>query len=160
MNQTINFRQNLLNVTKKAALTLALFLTLGATYSFARPVDGVNGEIKSAFTRNFQHAELMNTEVRKAFTKLTFKMDGQIMSAFYSETGDLLAVTHNIVSTQLPVGLQTSLKNDYKGYWITELFEFTGDDQNCHYVSLENADSSVTLRSNGDSWEVYSSEKK
>ena len=72
----------------------------------------------------------------------------------------MLAVTHNILSTQLPINLLMSLKSDYNSYWITELFEFTGDNDNCYYVSLESADSKVTLRSNGDQWEVYSSVKK
>jgi hypothetical protein len=56
--------------------------------------------------------------------------------------------------------LLLSLKNDYSAYWITELFEFTGDDTNCYYVSLESADAKVTLRSNGDYWEVYTTVKK
>jgi hypothetical protein len=69
-------------------------------------------------------------------------------------------VTRNITSSQLPMNLLLSLKSDYSAYWITELFEFTGDDQNCYYVSLESADAKVTLRSSGDSWEVYTTVKK
>lgn len=160
MNQTINFRQTILSLSKKVAVTMALLLTLGASYSSANPTDGVGGEIRTSFQRNFKHAQILNTEVHKAFTKLTFQMDGLILSAFYSGSGELLAVTHNIVSTQLPLTLLTSLKNDYGSYWITELFEFNGDGQSSYYVSLESADRKVTLRSNGDDWEVYSSVKK
>jgi len=160
MNQTTNFRQTILQVSKKAAVMMALLLTLVTSYSFARPADSVNGEIKTSFKKNFQHAELMSTEAHEAFTKLTFKMNNVIMFAFYSNSGELLAVTRNITSSQLPITLLLSLKNDYNAYWITELFEFTGDNENCYYVSLESANAKVTLRSSGDSWEVYTTVKK
>jgi len=34
------------------------------------------------------------------------------------------------------------------------------DAQSNYYLSLENADTKLTLRSNGDSWEVYSTVRK
>jgi len=141
---------------------MVLLLTLSASFAFSgtNGINDVNNEIRTSFKKDFRNAQLLSTESHKAFTKLNFKMDGLIMSAFYSEGGELLAVTHNILSTQLPINLMISLKNNYNSYWITELFEFTGDNDSCYYVSLENADSKVTLRSNGDQWEVYSSVKK
>jgi len=160
MNQLTNFRQTILTATKKAAVMMALLLTVCTSYSFASPADDINMAIKTSFRKDFQHAQIMSTEDHKTFTKLTFKMNEQIMFAFYAENGDLLAVTRNIVSTQLPMNLLMSLKNDYSGYWITELFEFNGENNNCYYISLENADVKITLRSNFDSWEVYSSVKK
>jgi hypothetical protein len=139
------------------AFITALLLTLS---SFANTPDSINGEIKTSFKKSFRNAQLISTETHESFTRLTFKMNDVIMFAFYSKGGDLLAVTRNIVSSQLPMSLLMSLKSDYSAYWITELFEFTGDDQNCYYVSLESADAKVTLRSNGDTWEVYTSAKK
>ena len=143
----------------KQITTFALALLFAAT-SFAKPVDSVKGEINASFKKDFRNAQLVNTETHEAFTKVTFKMNEVIMFAFYSKTGDLLAVTRNITSSQLPLNLLMSLKNDYSAYWITELFEFTGDGSSCYYVSLESAEGKVTLRSNGDSWEVYTSVKK
>jgi hypothetical protein len=160
--QTTNLRTTILHVAKKAAVTMAFLLTLSASFAFSgtNGANDINSEIRTSFKKDFRNAQLLSTESHKAFTKLTFKMDGLIMSAFYSGDGELLAVTRNILSTQLPINLMMSLRNDYNSYWITELFEFTGDNDSCYYVSLENADSKVTLRSNGDQWEVYSSVKK
>lgn len=154
MNKTI------VTVSKKVAVMMTLLLVLGTSYSFAKPVDSVEGDIRVSFKKNFQGAQLMGTETHAAFTKLTFKMNEAVMFAFYSNRGELLAVTRNITSSQLPLGLMLSLKNDYKAYWITELFEFTGNDDSCYYVSLESADAKVTLRSNGDGWEVYTTVRK
>jgi hypothetical protein len=136
---------------------LALVISLS---SFAKPVDSTRGEINTSFKKSFGNAQLLSTETHQAFTKLTFKMNDVIMFAFYSNSGELLAITRNITSSQLPMNLLMSLKSDYSAYWITELFEFKGDDVSCYYVSLESADAKVTLRSNGDSWEVYSSVRK
>jgi len=161
MNTTINLRQTLLNGSKKLAITMALLLTLGASYSFARtPDSSISSSIRASFRKDFHNALIISSEVRKNFTKLTFRMDDMIMFAYYSGNGELLAITRNIVSSQLPMNLQMTLKSNYSGFWITELFELSGDNDNCYYVSLENADSKVVLRSNGDTWEVYSSARK
>ncbi|HVV05496.1 MAG TPA: hypothetical protein VHC96_14795 [Puia sp.] len=164
MNTTTNLRQTLLNGSKKVAIMMAMLLTLGASYSFANTPDSasreISSDIRSSFKRDFQNARIISAEVRKNFTKLTFRMDDMVMFAYYSGNGELLAITRNIVSSQLPLNLQMTLRNNYNGYWITELFELSGDNDNCYYVSLESADSKVTLRSNGDTWEVYSSSIK
>ena len=140
--------------------TIFAFALVMSLCSFAKPADSAKGEINASFKRNFKNAQLMSTEAHEAFTKVTFKMNNTIMFAFYNNSGDLLAVTRNITSDQLPMNLLLSLKGDYSAYWITELFEFTTDGASCYYVSLENADIKLTMRSNGDTWEVYSSIKK
>ena len=152
-------KKRLKNNVMKQFTTIAFALIMSLC-SFAKPIDSTRGEINTSFKKNFRNAELLNTETHQAFTKLTFKMNDVIMFAFYNNSGELMAVTRNIVSSQLPMSLLMSLKSDYNGYWITELFEFSGDGLNSYYVSLENADSKVVLRSNGDTWEEYSSKKK
>ena len=79
-----------------------------------------------------------------------------VLFAYYADNGKLLAVVRNILSSQLPTDLQADLKSSYGDYWITELFELNGEGQNCYYISLENADTKLVLRSTGDNtWEVY-----
>jgi hypothetical protein len=161
MKQTNNIIRKTLNQSKKLALMVALFLTVGISYSFAASGDEANNDIRNSFQKDFKGAHILTTEVKKAFTRLNFTMNDMVFSAFYAENGELLAVTRNILSTQLPVKLQLNLKNNHSGYWITELFELSGNDQGCYYVSLENADSKLTLRSiDGSNWEVYEKSAK
>jgi hypothetical protein len=168
MKQTISLlNQTIANRSKKIAFTLVLLLTVTISYSFAAaPVDSMvgqnsmNSKIEASFQKDFKNARLMSTEVSRHFTKLTFKINDMVLFAFYSDNGELLAVTRNILSSQLPLELMMDLKKDYSNYWITELFELNGDGQNCYYVSLENADSKLVLRSNGDSWEFYQKSAK
>jgi hypothetical protein len=142
------------------SLLFAAALTLATTFSFAGTTNNTNGETKTTFRRDFRNAQLMSTEENNNFTKFTFKTNGAIMSAFYSTSGELLAVTRNIVSSQLPVNLLINLKKYYSNCWISDLFEFSGENQDCYYITLDNADTKTTLRSNGDNWELYSTTKK
>jgi hypothetical protein len=159
MKQVTTLLTNTINRSKKLALMIAFLLTAAVSYSFAAAPTGevkISSDIRAAFHKDFQNAEVISAETHKSFTKLTFKMNNIVLFAFYSDNGELLAVTRNILSTQLPVGLQISLRKEFSSYWITELIELNGDGQNSYYVSLENADKKLTLRSNGDeSWEVY-----
>jgi hypothetical protein len=64
----------------------------------------------------------------------------------------------NILSSELPVSLQSDIKSTYTGYWITELTE-EGEGKHIKYsLTLENADQVVHLRAGKSAeWEVVSS---
>ena len=157
---TNSLRQTLLNSSKKLAIAVALLLTVGITSSFATPTDKTD-VIKASFRKDFKKAELMGIEAGDSYNKLTFKMNDMVLYAFYTDNGELLAVTRNIRSTQLPIQLLLDLKRDYANYWITDLFEFNGDGTNSYYVTLENADTSITLRANSsENWQLYSRKNK
>ena len=157
---TNSLSQTLLNSSKKLAIAVALLLTVGVTSSFATPTDKTD-VIKASFRKDFKKAELMGIEANNSFNKLTFKMNDMVLYAFYTDNGELLAVTRNIKSSQLPIQLLLDLKRDYANYWITDLFEFNGDGTNSYYVTVENADTSITLRANSyDDWYIYSRKNK
>lgn len=136
------------------ALTAALVLTVGISSSFATPTGDLDN-INASFHKDFRKAELLATNVTENFTKLTFKMNGMVLFAYYSGDGKLLAVTHNIVSTQLPLQLLMKLRREYAGYWISDLFECDAEGSTSYFLTLENADKKITLRSNDENWETY-----
>jgi hypothetical protein len=143
----------------KTFAIVAMLLTFSSSY--ATPTDDSNGTVKVAFHKDFKKAELMATEVKATYTKLTFKLNDVVMYAYYSDNGELLAVCRNITSNQLPIQLLLEVKKNYSDYWITDLFELTGDGASNYYITLENADNSVTLRSTGsNSWDVYNKKTK
>jgi len=70
-------------------------------------------------------------------------------------------VVRNITSTQLPISLLSDLKKDYNEFWISDLFEIASEDQTTYYVTLENANKKIVLKSEGSSnWTVFSKTKK
>jgi hypothetical protein len=156
MTRSNNTLRQILHNSKKTIVMMALVLTASISYSFAAPTNGIDDAIKITLQKDFKNAQFISSEAHKNFTKVTFSMNKNVFFAFYASTGELLAVTRNILSSQLPINLMMSLRNDYKGWWITELFELNGDGENGYYVSLENADSKMILRSTSDNtWEVY-----
>ncbi|MHA4807290.1 hypothetical protein ACX0G9_04265 [Flavitalea flava] len=54
------------------------------------------------------------------------------------------AVRH-ILSDKLPAKLLTTIKKEYKSYWITGLYRETTNGKNSYHITLENADRIVTL---------------
>ena len=67
----------------------------------------------------------------------------------------------NILSSELPVALQSSIKTTYSGYWITELTE-EGKDKHAKYnLTLESGDQILHLRADrANEWEVVSTTVK
>ena len=51
----------------------------------------------------------------------------------------------NIISTQLPARLLTTIKKNYKDYWITDLHKESINGKTSYYITLENPDQTVRL---------------
>lgn len=166
---TNKLSQALVNGTKKFALVAALLCTVATGSSFASPADSGkttsitsgNDVVVAIFRKEFRNADLMQVEHAKDYTKVTFRMNGIVMFAYYSDNGDLMAVVRNILSTQLPIHLLMDLKQNHADCWITDLFEMDNNGQTVYYATLENSDIKVTLRSaDNSSWETYQKETK
>jgi hypothetical protein len=146
---------------KKRILTWALLLVTGISSTFANAPKGTDDNIRTSFKKEFKNAEVIKWETYRAYTKATFKMNDRVMFAYYTGSGQLIAVARNILSDQLPIQLMTSLKNDYSDYWITDLFEMNSDDGSSYYVTLESTDYKLVLESdNMSEWRIYKKEKK
>ena len=144
---------------KIVLFTLALMLSLST--AFAGTITGVDDRVVNNFKKDFASAEDVKWEKGNSFVKATFTLSGQIMFAYYAEEGQLLAVTRNITSTQLPISLLNEIKKNYRGYWISDLFEIAMNNDTAYYITLENGDYSLVMKSNGGtSWEVYKKERK
>ena len=135
------------------ALTIALLLTISMT--FAANITN-NDEANVSFRKDFKQAELLSTDAGKDYTKFTFKINGAVLYAFYNQNGELLAVTHNMKSTELPMNLLMQIKHDHADCWVTDCFEIDTNGSTSYYITLENADTKLTLHSNGNEWETYS----
>jgi len=145
----------------KSILSIAIVFMMGTSVFAANNEDVVNQMAVRSFNKDFVNAKNAKWEQKGDYVKVTFTMNDQVMFGYYNNEGTLTAVVRNIVSDQLPISLLTSLKNEYTGFWISDLFEIASNDQTAYYVTLENADKKIVLRSNGiDSWSVYAKTKK
>ncbi|MGZ5189530.1 MAG: hypothetical protein ACXWCZ_00850 [Flavisolibacter sp.] len=144
---------------KRLVLTLTIALSLISLSSFASDVK-VNPAALKSFNSSFKSATEVTWTISKDYYKANFTLSGQFVSAYYSAEGKMIALTRNISSTQLPISLQANMKKNYDGFWITDLFEMTNEDGTTYYVTLENADTSVILKSNNQNWEKFKKQSK
>ena len=134
---------------------LLIALTLLASI-FTQPLFANTGDVTPSVLKSFQTTFTTAKDV--AWTtgdnhyKAQFELSGQVVSAYYSADGNLLAVTRNITTHQLPLSLQTSLKKGHEGAWITDLFEMSNEEGTSYYVTLETAETKVVLKSNSNVW--------
>jgi hypothetical protein len=144
-----------------------LLATLITVFSFvsnkSHATDDVNvsSAIVSSFKSSFKNASEVSWKVTHNFYKADFSMNGQYVAAYYDGSANLIAVTRNITSLQLPITLQSKLKASYESYWISDLFELSDDSGTSYYVTVEDGDSKITLKSHGTSqWSVFQKQRK
>ncbi len=143
-----------------------LFILVMTVSSFfatsSNAADIVSPEALKSFETTFTNATEAAWTVTENFYKVQFLLNGQTLTAFYSEDGKLIGVSRNISSLQLPIILQTQLKKEFTKYWITELFEMSTDNGAEYYITMEDADTKTILKSSiaSTSWMVYKKLKK
>ncbi|WP_127131345.1 hypothetical protein [Pseudoflavitalea rhizosphaerae] len=144
----------------KKLVLMGVFTMMVALSSFAHKGEEVNENVLRAFNKEFADAQDVNWEVGKTVLKATFRLNGQVLFAYYQETGNLVAVTRNIISGQLPISLLADLKKNYQEYWITDLFEISADDSTDYYITLQNPDQTIILKSSGvQGWQTFRKQK-
>jgi hypothetical protein len=153
------------NNMKKIFLSLGIVMMMGmmmGVTAFANGDDGiVSQQARNSFKKDFSAASKVSWELKDGFVKATFYLNNQVLYAYYNTGGDLQAIVRNILSDQLPISLVTGLRRDYADYWITDLFEISANGQTTYYVTVENSDRKIVLKSEGTSdWDVFSKEKK
>jgi hypothetical protein len=145
---------------KRTIFTLALSLILG-TASFANNEETINAKAEQSFKKEFATAKDVSWQKAGDMVKATFTLNERVLFAYYSESGELVAITRNITTDQLPISLQSSLRKNYSGFWVSDLFEMVSGGQTNYYITLENADQKVVLKSEDfGNWSTYRKEKK
>lgn len=146
---------------KKFLLSAAFALSLVINSLLAAGVPDVNAKALTAFNNQFTNATDVEWSAGNDFYKATFLYNSNYVTAYYNIEGDFVATIRNITSVNLPLMLQTKLKNNYSDYWISDLYELSKNEGTSYYISLENADQKIILKSSGDiEWTVHKKSNK
>jgi len=142
---------------KKLIIATAMFISLSA---FANE-EKVSSRVLYAFQTEFTTATEVEWKASSDYYVASFSMNGQRVNAYYNTDGNLMGITRNITSAQLPVALQNSMKKNYSGYWISNLFEVANNEGTSYYVTLESGSKKIVLQSsNGSDWSTYKKDRK
>ena len=143
---------------KKMILTLAIAIsTLGA---FASDTE-VSQKVLNAFNTEFSTAKEVKWSAGENYFEATFVYNDKYLFAWYSADGELLGLSRYISPADLPLSLQKNLKDNYDGYWISDLFEVSKNEGTSYYVTLEKGDTRLILKTNDTyNWTFYKKVKK
>jgi len=142
---------------KKMIVTLAIAVS---TLSAFASDENVNAKVLEAFKTEFSTASEVQWTVGADYYKATFTYNGKHVFAYYDESGELLGLTRYLSPVDLPLALQNNLKKNYEGYWVSDLFEASKTDGTFYYITLENAETKIILKSSGNSWTSHNKTKK
>ena len=91
--------------------TLITVFSLVSTTSHATDNTEVSAAVLASFNSSFKNASEVSWKTTgNNIYKADFSLNGQYVTAYYDATANLIAVTRNISSFQLPVTLQAKLK--------------------------------------------------
>ena len=121
----------------------------------AGEISDVNPSVLKSFEKTFTSASEVYWVSNNEIAIAEFKFNNQHMTAYYSCGGNLLGIKKNILSTQLPVLLGASLKEQFSNYWISDLMEYGSQGETTYFVTLEDANSRITLKSNHNTWSLF-----
>ncbi len=142
---------------KKIIATIAIaFLTLSA---FAADKN-VNQKVLDAFKSEFASATEVHWSAGNDYYKASFNYNGKYVYAYFDEQGKILGIARNLSPADLPFALQNNLKKIYEGFWVSELFETVKGEGTSYYITVENADTKIVLKSTDNNWNIYSKTKK
>ena len=143
---------------KKMILALALVFTISS--AFASDVT-VTKQVLKSFNSNFSNAMDITWTETDTYYKAAFTLNDQKVFAFFTLDGEYLGLTRYISSLQLPLNLHSNLKKHYSQKWITDLFEVANDEGTTYYITVEDADTKLVLKSTpGSEWHVYKKSEK
>ena len=143
---------------KKMILTLAI--AVSSLVAFARE-ENVSKKVLDAFKTEFNTAKEVEWTAESDHYKAAFKYNEKFVFAYYSLDGELLGLTRYISTADLPLNLQIELKKKSKGYWVSDLIEVAKNGTTSYYLTLDNADSRMVLKSTGgNDWETFKTVKK
>jgi hypothetical protein len=143
------------------AILIAVALLAGTyTKSFANDGGTVDPAVLKSFKSTFASATDVDWSYSKELYKAIFFLDGRAITAYYNTDGTLAVLTRHITSANLPMILQTALKNNHKDKWIADVYEVTNEAGIEYYVTLEDANCKLVLKSNGSFWNTFQKSRK
>ena len=145
---------------KKILIAVAVFLTITTGTAFANTTE-VNPKVIKAFNTAFVSVDDVTWTTGSDFYKASFIYNSKYVYAYYFLDGKFLGLTRLMATSELPLILQTKIKKNYADKWVTDLFEVSNADGTAYYLTVEDAENVMIVKSAGGSdWVTVSKTKK
>jgi hypothetical protein len=134
-------------------LTISLVF-ISASFANTTPDPG-NKKLTAELAKHFSTAQSVSWNQVAMITTANFILDGQYLAAHFSPEAKMLGISKNVAVDNLPLNMKLELRDYFDKYWISDIFEYATPGSDAYYVTLENADSRLVLKSEGGAFEVY-----
>ena len=143
-------------------IATALFSTLLLSIRSNAQETAVPAEVLSSFNAHFKNPQMSRWVAIHDSHVATFTMDGQNWrDAYFTNEGDFKGVGHYITFDQLPISVQETLDNNYKGYDVIELYQFDCTETGiCFFATMRNEKNTMTLKLDDLGYVAYSKKDK
>jgi type II secretory pathway pseudopilin PulG len=125
---------------KTFLVAAALALTTFSTFSASANNRSKNKVSVSTFqSLQEQFGDISNLNWEPAINKMlraTFTKDGETVSAFFDQRGQLLASTTNVEPAELPGAVKKSLAQKVKEGTITEAIRYQDNDEQAFFIKI------------------------
>lgn len=103
------------------------------------------------FAKSFPAAMVKSYETVEGRTKVTFTWNGDALEAFYDLDGNLMATSHFISTTNLPLSVQMKVRDGYQDYSIQQAVEFYSTEKGLSYfLMLKKESKGIIVQVNSD----------
>ena len=110
------------------------------------------GVVKQAFNREFaQVKDVEWTSVSKeGIYQAKFIFNNETLQAFFTEEGEFLGTTREIVKAQLPILVVTELEKQYAAAHVATIFEYSKKDGTAYYITIITNKGAMVLKATGN----------
>lgn len=144
---------------KKKIISLLTAAVIVASTAFANSTEP-SQQAQTTFNRMFANATEVKWEAASPLEQVSFKTNGQYLTAFFATDGHIQSVARHINTTSLPLILQKDLQDKMANAWLSESFELFGENGTEYYATLENAKTKTIYHATGTEWEKYKTIEK
>lgn len=132
---------------KKFTTILTAAILLISASAFATNGDNVTTKVKTAFSADFTNASSVTWKKSSDFYFASFTVSGIEFNAAYNEDGELVGVSKEISSAQLPLSVTMAVSKKYAGYnMLKYVTEITLEGQTRYYVTVVNNKQAIHLK--------------
>ncbi|MEO5683322.1 MAG: hypothetical protein ABIQ88_11815 [Chitinophagaceae bacterium] len=139
---------------KKIILSITLSAALLSS-AFTYAADNDPGlKVKQAFTSEFTQAKNISWTMinKEGLYQAAFTFNNESLQAFFTEEGEFLGTTRQVLKSQLPILVASGLEKQYAEARIITIFEHSKKDGLNYYITLVNNKGAFIVKagSNGD----------
>jgi len=107
---------------------------------------------KQAFTSEFTQVKDVEwtTLNKEGIYQVKFTFNNEILQAFFTEDGEFLGTTRQILKSQLPILVLTELEKKYADARVITIFEHSKSDGLDYYITLTTNKGAIIVKAKGN----------